>query len=127
MKKGLLFTLVLIAMLCVSPCGYSATDVFAGTGVADYNSATGCDIRSNTAKTVCDIDINKGTNAVINWQHFNIPEAHKMNFNFANSNLYALNKVSTGVSRIAGELNSYGGGTVIVSSPIAFPKAIPPL
>ena len=122
MNRKLFFTLALVgAFVSVQP-SLAATEVYtnvSGANGASYNSITGGSIA--TDGTTCTVNVNSGVaGATANWQHLNVPQANTLNFYFPDGGQYALNKVSSGVSRIAGNVGYASGsqaGTVIISNP----------
>lgn len=120
MNKKLFFTLVLAGSFALSQPVYSATDAFTNApGEAMYNSITNGTITPGA--DTCTIKVDNGAaGATVNWQNLNVPQNNALNFYFSNVGQYALNKVQSGVSRIAGSIGYAAGseaGTVMIANP----------
>ena len=120
MNKKLFFTLALVGSFALSQPVYSATDAFTNApGQAMYKDIIYGTITPGS--DTCTVNVNSGAaGATVNWQNLNVPQNNALNFYFSDAGQYALNKVQSGISEIAGSIGYADGsqvGTVMISNP----------
>lgn len=102
MNFKFVFMFLFISVFSLFSISANAETIFSGS--AELAGIKNGHLENIDAKTA-QINVRRGaTGATVNWNTLNIPKDNTLNFYFPNANQYALNKVTNGLTTIAGNV-----------------------
>jgi len=118
-KKIFAIALILLFVSNTTVQALTATDLVGGSSIT---ATTGIDkITDNAASTIIKTNDIQGATSTIDWGSLNVGANETLTFNFNGLNQTALNRVTTGLTTIAGKINDSGIGAstsrIIISNP----------